>query len=199
MQACSGCGLRHQCLCSAIPRLSSELSLSLLTHENEYQRETNTGRWLVQSLPSCSAFTWQRTSPPEALLQRMADPNYHSVLVYPSEQSVPVTLEHQNAQRMGKKMHFIVLDGTWQEAKKMLRKSPWLTVPHVNINVQGESCYQLRRHQQAGHLCTLEVGAALLNSLDESENAQQLNAFLNRFMHTLQADKSGHALVNYLD
>ncbi|MCG3725332.1 tRNA-uridine aminocarboxypropyltransferase [Vibrio cincinnatiensis] len=199
MQACSGCGLRHQCLCSAIPRLSSELSLSLLTHENEYQRETNTGRWLVQSLPSCSAFTWQRTSPPEALLQRMADPNYHSVLVYPSEQSVPVTLEHQNAQRMGKKMHFIVLDGTWQEAKKMLRKSPWLAIPHVQINAQGESCYQLRRHQQVGHLCTLEVGSALLNALNEPQNAQRLNTFLHRFMHTLQADKSGHALVNYLD
>lgn len=199
MQPCPSCGLRHQCLCSAIPQLSSALFLSLLTHENEYQRATNTGQWLVQSLPNCAAFTWQRTLPPTALLQRMAEPDYHSVLVYPSEQSVPVALEHQNAQAMGKKMHFIVLDGTWQEAKKMLRKSPWLTVPHVNINVQSESCYQLRRHQQAGHLCTLEVGAALLNSLDESENAQQLNAFLNRFMRTLQADKSGHALADHLD
>ncbi|MGC9421298.1 tRNA-uridine aminocarboxypropyltransferase [Vibrio sp.] len=198
MSACSGCGLTHQCLCAAIPRLSSELHLSLLTHENEFLRETNTGQWLVKALPHCTTFTWRRTSPPRALLQRIADPNYHSVLVYPSAQSLPVAQPLQNAKIKGKKMHFILLDGTWQEAKKMLRKSPWLTIPHVYITTPNESCYQLRRHQQNGHLCTLEVGAALLDSLNEAENAQRLNHFLNRFMRTLQADKSGHALGDYL-
>ncbi|QSA20154.1 DTW domain-containing protein, partial [Vibrio furnissii] len=33
--------------------------------------------------------------------------------------------------------HFILLDGTWQEAKKMERKSPWLKdLPRVALSPQ---------------------------------------------------------------
>lgn len=192
--ACPDCGLTHQCLCSSVPYLSSKLHLSLLTHSNEYQRASNTGQWLVKALPHCEHFTWQRMTPPDALLQRIANSNYHSVLVYPSEHSVPVENERLHALKTGREIHFILLDGTWQEAKKMLRKSAWLTLPHVHITPTHESRYQLRRNQQTGHLCTLEVANELLRQIHEPDNAQQLARFLDIFMQTWQADRSGHAL-----
>ncbi|WP_324248440.1 DTW domain-containing protein, partial [Vibrio cholerae] len=48
--ACPDCGLKFQCLCSAVPSFRAPFQLSLLTHDNEWQRETNTGRWLGETM-----------------------------------------------------------------------------------------------------------------------------------------------------
>lgn len=191
--ACTNCGLQHQCLCDRIPQLRSQLQLSLLMHENEYQRDTNTGRWLRAAVPGCQDFGWSRVEPSPSLQQRIADPNLYSVLVYPDEQSLsPQQVLHQ-ARHAAQQPHFIVLDGTWQEAKKMVRKSPWLdTLPSMQLMPQQQSAYQLRRNQSDGHLCTLEVGCELLQMLDEADNATQLIRFFTEFMQVYQADKSGH-------
>ncbi|EKO3558508.1 DTW domain-containing protein [Vibrio metschnikovii] len=194
IMACLECGLEWQCLCSAVPSLTGPLALSLLMHENEYQRETNTGRWLVKALPDCADYLWQRRTPHPTLLERLNDPGYYSLLIYPSEHSEPVEQHLQHAQDNGQIPHFIVLDGTWQEAKKMLRKSAWLTLPHAHLTTMQTSHYQLRRNQQTGHLCTLEVASELLKHIHQPQQAQALTDFLDTFMKTLQADKSGHRL-----
>lgn len=192
--ACLDCGLQWQCLCDQVPLLTSEVMLSLLTHENEYQRATNTGRWLVRALTNAQDFPWQRGHIPTGLLERLNDPRYYSLLMYPSEDSLAleevlpvITQNHQQP-------HFIILDGTWQEAKKIWRKSPWLNMPQVHLSGQYLSNYQLRRNQQTGHLCTLEVGSELIKQTGAPAQATALTHFLTTFSHTLQADKSGHRL-----
>ena len=57
-----------------------------------------------------------------------------------------------------------VIDGTWQEAQKMLRQSPWLkAMPKVKIQaLKGQaldSKFELRRNQQG--LCTMEAIEAI--------------------------------------
>lgn len=197
MSGCRSCGLQHQCVCKRIPQLSSALQLSLLTHNNEYQRDTNTGRWLRQALPGCQDFRWSRVEPSSGLQARIADPNLYPVLVYPDEHSLtPQQVLHQ-AHSSGQQPHFIVLDATWQEAKKMARKSPWLdALPRMQLMPKHQSAYRLRRNQSDGHLCTLEVGCELLDLLDETHNAAQMAHFFDVFMPIFQADKSGHCWTN---
>lgn len=86
--ACPDCGLKFQCLCSAVPSFHAPFQLSLLTHDNEWQRETNTGRWLVKSMAECQAYTWSRVAANTELQARLTQPNARSFLVYPSEESV---------------------------------------------------------------------------------------------------------------
>lgn len=193
---CPKCQLRHQCLCSRVPYSDeSPLRLTLLMHENERHRATNTGRWLVEALPRCDAYTWHRKSVDPQLLQHIRDPNTRSVVVYPTPDSVALSeLIHTTGQAQA--LHFIIIDATWQEAQKMIRKSPWLReLPFITLPTQGmRSQYQLRRNQQAGHLCTLEVASVLLTEMGESAIAGQLTDFLTEFMAVYHADKSGHAL-----
>lgn len=193
MNGCSGCGLQHQCVCKRIPQLSSMLQLSLLTHDNEYQRDTNTGRWLRKALPGCQDFGWSRVTPSPGLQARIADQHLYSVLVYPDEQCMSTQQVLDAAAQAGQQPHFIILDATWQEARKMARKSPWLdALPRMQLTPQQQSAYRLRRNQSAGHLCTLEVGCELLQLLDEQDNATQMTRFFDQFMPIFQADKSGH-------
>ncbi|CAM3122996.1 tRNA-uridine aminocarboxypropyltransferase [Vibrio diazotrophicus] len=191
--ACPKCGLRLQCVCQNIPMLDSDMPLSLLMHENEYLRETNTGKWLLEALPLCQEFKWSRVEESRSLVARISNSEYLSFLVYPSEESIPLDVALETAKQLSKSAHFIVLDGTWQEAKKMERKSPWLDdVPRVHLTPSQVSNYQLRRNQSDGHLCTLEVASEILAISGNLSDAEKLNHFLAHFSKVYQADKSGH-------
>jgi DTW domain-containing protein YfiP len=166
-----------------------------LTHENERTRKTNTGQWLKKSLSTTSVHMWQRTHVCHKLKAMLENELYQAYLLFPGEESKPVAKAVNQSITNNKQPLFIILDGTWQEAKKMLRKSPWLQdLPQVHIDSNEESRYQLRRNQQAGHLCTLEVGCELLKQVGCSEQAECLLRYFDHYMRAYKADKSGHAL-----
>ncbi|KGY11034.1 hypothetical protein NM22_17835 [Vibrio tubiashii] len=192
---CPRCLLTHQCVCSLLPAIKAPFHLALLTHENELTRDTNTGQWLNKSLSSASVHIWQRTQLCQKLKAMLGDEQYQAYLLFPSEESQPIADANHQTAINNKQPLYIVLDATWQEAKKMLRKSPWLLeLPHVHINPTHDSRYQLRRNQQAGHLCTLEVGCELLKQVGCGKQADHLLTFFDHYMLAYKADKSGHTL-----
>lgn len=193
-QACSGCGFTHQCICHLIPNVEGQTDLVLLTHENELSRDTNTGKLLQQSLKQCESFVWQRKTPPADLIALLEDETRQPFLLFPSEESMECQQAVLN-EASNQKPLFIILDGTWQEAKKMLNKSPWLkTIPQVHLDITSESSYTLRRNQDSGHLCTCEVGVELLKALGEEEPARLIDDYYQHYLKVFQADKCGHSL-----
>lgn len=192
---CPHCLLQHQCVCEWLPKTQAPLHIALLMHENELDRETNTGKWLLQSLATSSAHVWKRTEPCTNLMALMASQEYDPYLLFPSDKSIDISeIKRQQEQATTNSTPlFIILDGTWQEAKKMLRKSPWLQgLPQVHLEPTRVSTYQLRRNQQQGHLCTLEVCCELLDAVGEPNSSEQLLVFFEHYMQVFKADKSGH-------
>lgn len=190
---CPRCQLCYQCVCDAIPNCQSPVHLALLTHENELFRDTNTGRWLLEGVTPTSRHIWQRTEPCPDLIALMENPSYTPYLLFPSEESLDAVTATASAQSRQKQPLFIILDGTWQEARKMLRKSEWLQqLPAVHIRAEKASNYQLRRNQDEGNLCTLEVGSELLRALGKPQEAQALTDFFAQYVPIFKADKSGH-------
>jgi DTW domain-containing protein len=84
---------------------------------------------------------------------------------------------------------FILLDGTWAEAGKMFRKSPYLAnLPVLSLQSDQLSRYQLRRSSRGDHFCTAEVAALCLALAGEAHAGQMLDAYLDVFSkHYLQA------------
>jgi DTW domain-containing protein YfiP len=79
---------------------------------------------------------------------------------------------------------FILLDGTWAEAGKMFRKSPYLaSLPVLSLQSDQLSRYQLRRSKRGDHFCTAEVAALCLALAGEAHAAQTLDAYLDVFSH----------------
>ncbi|HHF3152411.1 TPA: tRNA-uridine aminocarboxypropyltransferase [Vibrio diabolicus] len=194
-QPCPDCGFQFNCMCSLMPKLTSEHNILLLMHPNELTRDTNTGQLLEQCQLNIERVIWDRKQPPAELLSLLADPSRYPVLLFPSEESV--TLEHValQSQQQTKTPLFMILDATWQEARKMINKSRWLeSIPTMALSASADSQYQLRRNQQQGNLCTFEVAAHLLGQLGEQNNQQKMLTFFAHYLALFQAEKSGHAL-----
>ncbi|MFW8628863.1 tRNA-uridine aminocarboxypropyltransferase [Vibrio natriegens] len=192
---CPDCGFQFNCICSLLPNLSSEHSIMLLMHPNELARDTNTGKLLQQCKLNVKQAIWDRKQPPGELMTHLEDSSLYPVLLFPSEESLTLEQVAEQSQQQSRKPLFIILDATWQEARKMINKSRWLeNVPLMGLVTQGDSHYQLRRNQQQGNLCTFEVAAQLLGQLGEVDNQQQMQRFFTHYLTAFQADKSGHAL-----
>ncbi|WP_153445533.1 tRNA-uridine aminocarboxypropyltransferase [Vibrio algicola] len=188
--ACPHCGLRYQCVCDQQPILSSPLNLALLTHPNELTRTTNTGK-LLQCLPHCQCHIWDRVNPPAALLEQIKQqPTY---VVFPSEEAIEASTLRTQSPHPNTSPLLIILDGTWQEANKMLNKSPWLKeLPKITLQPKQASHYALRRNQAAGNLCTCEVGIGLLSELNMSSEAEiaQLQDYFELFLKVYEEDRN---------
>ncbi|EIF2705177.1 MULTISPECIES: tRNA-uridine aminocarboxypropyltransferase [Vibrio] len=194
-QPCPTCGFQFNCMCSLMPKLTSEHNILLLMHPNELKRDTNTGQLLEQCQLNIERVIWDRKQPPAELLSLLADPSRYPVLLFPCEESITLEDVVLQSQQQTKTPLFIILDATWQEARKMINKSLWLEgIPTMGLSASADSQYQLRRNQQQGNLCTFEVAAHLLGQLGEQNNQQQMQRFFAHYLALFQAEKSGHAL-----
>ncbi|WP_438451953.1 tRNA-uridine aminocarboxypropyltransferase [Vibrio alginolyticus] len=194
-QPCPTCGFQFNCMCSLMPKLTSEHNILLLMHPNELKRDTNTGQLLEQCQLNIERVIWDRKQPPAELLTLLADPSRYPVLLFPCEESITLEDVVLQSQQQTKTPLFIILDATWQEARKMINKSRWLEgIPTMGLSASADSQYQLRRNQQQCNLCTFEVAAHLLGQLGEQNNQQQMQRFFAHYLALFQAEKSGHAL-----
>jgi DTW domain-containing protein YfiP len=79
---------------------------------------------------------------------------------------------------------FILLDGTWSEARKMFGRSPYLdALPVLSLQPDRMSQYKLRRSGRSDHLCTSEVAALCMSLAGEHAAEQTLDAYLAVFTH----------------
>ncbi|WP_330472376.1 tRNA-uridine aminocarboxypropyltransferase [Vibrio harveyi] len=192
-QLCPHCAFQFNCICSLLPELSSEQSLMLLMHPNELTRDTNTGKLLAQCQLNVTQVVWDRKTPPAELLETLANPSLLPVLLFPSEESLTLEQVQQQSTEQNRQPLYIILDATWQEARKMINKSRWLEgVAMMGLTTQADSQYQLRRNQQEGNLCTFEVAVQLLGQLGEEQNQKQMLNFFEQYLPRFQAEKSGH-------
>ncbi len=190
--ACSVCGFIYNCICDYQPYLQSKAEIALIYHQNEVDKSTNTGKLLLRSLANASYYVWQRKAAPTALIDKIKQPDTEVWLLFPGENSILSRdyLQHRNN---NKKQLFILLDATWQEAKKMVNKSPWLAdLPRLSLCASAVSHYHLRRNQSQGNLCTCEAGIEVLDMIEEPENAAKISAYYQQFLAVFQAERSGH-------
>lgn len=180
------------CLCVLRPRINTHAGMCLIMGDIEALKPSNTG-WLIADVVSdTSAFGWARTEVDPGLLAQLADPQWQPYLVFPGE-FVPAERMVTGVQPIpGKRPLFVLLDGTWQEARKMFRKSPYLQhLPVLSLQPEQLSRYRLRRTNRDENLCTSEVAALCLALAGEHHAAETLDAYLEVFIsHYLSAKRA---------
>lgn len=87
---------------------------------------------------------------------------------------------------------FILLDGTWTEAKKMFRKALSCRVTLLSLQVSHLSDYQLREAQRPEQHCTVEVATALLHQAGDIQAAEGLRDHFHYFRQQYLAGKPHH-------
>ena len=153
-------------------------------------KPSNTGWLIADMVADTFAFGWARTETDPALLTLLQDPQWQGFVVFPGEYVAPERVVHQvqlptpEPGAPSKRPLFILLDGTWSEASKMFRKSPYLDhLPVLSLELEQISQYKLRRSRRDDHFCTSEVASLCLSLAGETLSAQTLEAYLDVFTH----------------
>jgi len=210
-ERCTGCRLLpSHCLCAWRTSVPTRAGVCLLMADTEPLKPSNTG-WLVADVvPDTFAFGWTRTATDPGLTALLQDPQWQPLLVFPQAYAAPARVVHgletgpATAGTPGTRLVtppgtlpgtlpgttpaprplFILLDGTWAEARKMFRKSPALDqLPVLSLQPDQISRYRLRRARCGDHFCTSEVAALCLELAGDHRAAAVLQACLDVFTH----------------
>lgn len=191
------------CMCTWQPQVTAQSAVCLLMYDAEPLKPTNTGWLIADVVPDTFAFTWSRTEVDDAIVALLADPQWQPYVVFPDEY-VPVErvvhdLDPIELKVIGKRALFVVLDGTWTEARKMFRKSPYLAhLPVLSLHPDDISHYRLRRSTREEHLCTAEVTALCLHLADDLAAAQALEQWFARFSRHYLAGRKPPSVAEQL-
>lgn len=199
---CEQCQLpASHCLCHTFSAISSVGRFCLVMYDTEPMKPSNTGRLIADILPTTQAFLWSRTQVDEALLALLNDDRYQPYIVFPASYASPGRevaeigkvgthpLTDQKVQ-YHKPALFILLDGTWPEACKMFRKSPYLDrFPVLGISTNRCSSYTLRESHHLEQLCTVEVAIELLKQTGDTAASEALDQHFTRFKQYYLAAK----------
>ncbi|RYF53211.1 MAG: DTW domain-containing protein [Comamonadaceae bacterium] len=190
-ERCAGCRVvPSHCLCALRPCVPTRAAMCLLMSDIETLKPTNTGWLIADVVPDTFAFGWMRTEVDPALLALLGDPQWQPYLVFPGQYAAPERVVHtvQSADGDREAPHrrplFVLLDGTWAEARKMFGKSPYLaSLPVLSLQPGRATQYKLRNSGRDDHLCTSEVAALCLELAGEHRAARTLDAYLGVFTH----------------
>lgn len=183
---CEGCGLhRDLCLCALIPRLTLQTRLSLVIHQSELRRTTNTGTLAVRALVNSQVFVRGQIGKPLDLSSNLTA-DYRSVLFYPSDNAVELTTEF--VQESPLPIQLIVPDGNWRQASKVhYRHSELKDLPRVMIKSANPETQHLRAESTREGMATLQAIAFAMGVIEgESVKSELLSLYKLKLERTLR-------------
>ncbi len=180
------------------------MKIFLLTHERELHRATNTGSLaLDQGNEIVERVVWERVKPDnnltwliennEALLLYSADGPSSTELfsdelfsdeLFSSDkaQLSPVLASKAVLAKIEDYENIIIIDSTWQEARKIFNHSPYLKkAPQFTLQTASDSLYKLRANQPKGGLCTIECIIEVLRLKGKNKLAAELLVKFSQF------------------
>lgn len=186
--SCDSCGcIEKNCICNKLLKGELQDEIVLLTHGREIIRPSNTGRIIKKSFQnSCSVIVWQRNSVDKRLSDMLNKYKGRTYIVFPNEDSI--ALKNIKKDFSMERRLFIIIDGTWKEAKKIINKSHYLKHPFVKLPVNISSGYNLRKNKEEGGVSTIEAVIAILeNSRDNNSMILKTNfqIFLEAFNRSI--------------
>jgi len=180
---CERCRLRVDlCICAECQPIPAASAFWLLTHHNEFYKPSNTGRLILNSIAGSHASEWSRQDPGSAFKALLDNPELAPCIVFPYGEDYQHRMISDPAPSDGRKPVFIILDGTWRQARRMFRHSRYLDdLPVIEPEVSFQSSYMLRQAIEPGQLCTAEVAVALLQQIGDRQAADHLASVFKLF------------------
>lgn len=161
------------CLCDYIQRVAHLAPLHILQHPTEAGHPKGTAVLLAASLTNASLHVGENFADADWLNSLLGDPNVQCYLLWPDEHALTLAevRERTSAADEAPEVHFILLDGTWRKAYRMLHSNPaLLRLPRIKLGaIPGQ--YSIRKKPFPEALSTLEAGYHLLSQWEsDSDN-----------------------------
>lgn len=168
--------------------MQKDVKITLLTHEKELGKRSNTGGLVVEVLGAAAEqIRWDRMKPEVRLLEEIEAGGV--ALIYPGSSD-------ETSRDLAEFRHFIIIDGTWHEARKIHQRSPYLQKIHrISLKTAAESVYNLRKNQKKSGLCTAECVIEVLRrtgNIVEAERLQERFLAFIRPLGAMRGEVQGH-------
>lgn len=150
------------CYCQVIQPIACAINFVILIHPIEAKRRIATGRMSHLCLAGSHLIKGINYTHNDELNVLIADPEYHTVILYPGQRSVNIT-ELSNDEREAKfltdkKLRILVIDGTWATARKMLNQSENLKkLPRICFSPAKPSNFRVRKQPKDFCYSTIEA------------------------------------------
>lgn len=181
---CEGCGRPPLvCICPHLVTVRPRTPVVVLQHPRERDNAIGTA-WIVERCLGARRVVGVELEDDPAFVRAISDPNAPAILLSPGESAIdlasappegPVTL--------------VVLDGTWSQAKKLLRVNPSLArLPRYAFRPARPSNYRIRREPAEHCVSTIEATVEALACLEgqSDELTSVLAAFDAMVEHQLR-------------
>ena len=189
-RVCDLCGRPSRvCWCPFVPRPPIQITseVVVLQHPNEDKRGIRTARMAELGIAGgrCAVYKGRKFPGSVERLQEIFSDEENTFLLYPGSDSSP--LEDVVAQRRvgggkeGAHLTFILLDGTWDEARKLLTWNPSLRrLKRASLSAAApgrrRSRYVVRTQPADGCLSTVESVAEALAAVEEGWSCEEVDA-----------------------
>jgi DTW domain-containing protein YfiP len=150
------------CYCAHVPSLSTATRVVILQHPRERDVAIGTARMATLCLPGAALHVGIRWDQSPALAAALADPARPPVLLYPGPEARDILAEPPPGP-----VTLIVVDGTWSQARTVVRDNPVLAaLPRYAFVAPEASDYRIRREPQAEYVSTIEALMHVLGALE---------------------------------
>ena len=160
------------CLCTEITPFETKPLIGLLIHPKEFRKTVGTARIVKRSIRNSLHWTGHGADfdQNERFLSVILNPDYYPVVLYPGPNSANISAltetELKTRIPQHRRLLILVIDGTWPNARKMIRTSQILrSLPQMSFDVKTESTYGFRKQPHSFCLSTVEAVFQLIDNL----------------------------------
>jgi len=149
------------CYCHALPRLDTATRVVILQHPRERDMPIGTARMASLCLPRAELRVGVRWTG-ELLAGAIGDPARPAILLYPGPGARDILRDPPRGP-----VTLIVVDGTWSQARTVVRDNPVLqALPRYAFATPEPSHYRIRREPRAEYVSTIEALMHVLGALE---------------------------------
>jgi DTW domain-containing protein YfiP len=166
------------CYCSYLPEVRNRTRVVIVQHPREEFHSLGTARLAERALLRCDVARGSLAQL-RARLGSVLVPREVTYVLFPSESAVDLV-----DIRAGELVDtFVVLDGTWPQAKSLLRELPELkALPAFRFRPEAPSEYRIRRPPEHDYLSTIESIAEVLSVLEPETDVRPLRTLFRQFI-----------------
>ena len=150
------------CYCAALPSLKTRTKVVILQHPRERDMPIGTARMASLCLSDAQLHVGMRWDEHAALRASLASPTHPPILLYPGPGARNILTDPPPGP-----VTLVVVDGTWSQAKTLVRDNPILqALPRYAFETPELSHYRIRREPRAEYVSTIEALMHVLGALE---------------------------------
>lgn len=153
---------RRVCVCEHLPSLAPKTRVVILQHPRERDMAIGTARMATLCLEGSELYIGVSFEGSGEVSRALSDPERPAALLWPGPGAIDVMENPPKGP-----ITLVVVDGTWSQAKKLVRVNPMLAaLPRYAFTPPNKSEYRIRKEPRDDFVSTIEAVVHVLGVLE---------------------------------